>query len=134
VSGSCTNYDWGYWRPGPPSWFDYGYGHTLNVRDFAYRNCTDYAAWRVGSLTWNSFRFPSRLGNAKDWATYYANAGFTRSTTPRIGDIAVWTSGRYGHVGVVVTVNPTVIEDYNKAGTGSDALRVDNTANYYLHR
>ena len=64
----------------------------------------------------------------------HANAGFTRSTTPRIGDIAVWTSGRYGHVGVVVTVNPTVIEDYNKAGTGSDALRVDNTANYYLHR
>ena len=134
ASGSCANYDWGYRRSS--TWFDYGYGHTLNTRDFAYRNCTDYAAWRVGSLTWSSFGFPAGLGNAKDWATspYYTKAGFTRSTTPQIGDLAVWTNSTFGHVGVVVTVNPTVIEDYNKAGTGSDALRIDNTANYYLHR
>jgi surface antigen len=134
ASGNCINYDWGYWRSS--SWFDYGTGHTLNSRDFAYRNCTDYAAWRVGSLTWHSFGFPNGVGNAKDWATppYYAHAGFTRSTTPHLGDLAVWTTGTFGHVGVVVTLNPTVIEDYNKAGTGADALRVDNTANYYLHR
>jgi hypothetical protein len=143
---SCTNprnpgdiYDWGYQRSA--SWFDFGYGHTLNTRDFAYRNCTDYAAWRVGSLTWSSFRFPAGLGNARDWATspYYANAGFSRnpSTDPHLGDLAVWTSGAFGHVGVVVTLNPTVIEDYNASGTGADAITMINSRNrpsYYLHR
>ncbi len=138
-SGACSNYDWGYRRSS--SWFDYGYGHTLNTRDFAYRNCTDYAAWRVGSLTWNSFRFPTGLGNAKDWATYpyYAYAGFTRNppSDPQNGDLAIWTSGTFGHVGVVVTVNPTVVEDYNYDGYGTDALRLINSANmpnWYLHR
>jgi surface antigen len=138
ASGPCANYDWGYWRSS--TWFDYGYGHTLNPRDFAYRNCTDYAAWRVGSLTWSSFRFPAGVGNAKDWATYpyYANAGFTRSTTPQIGDLAVWTSTSLGHVGVVVTVNPLVVEDYNFNSTGTDLLRAINSQNpppnWYLHR
>jgi surface antigen len=137
ASGGCPNYDWGYRRS--PSWIDYGYGHTLNARDFAYRNCTDYAAWRVGSLSWSSFHFPAGLGNAADWATYpyYARAGFSRDTSPQMGDLAVWTATHAnpdGHVGVVVETNPTVIEDYNYAGTGADALRIDNTANYYLHR
>lgn len=51
-----------------------------------------------------------------------------------LGDLAVWTGGTYGHVGVVVSLNPTMIEDFNKAGTGVDALRKDAGANCYLHR
>jgi hypothetical protein len=137
TTGGCAAYDWGYRRSS--SWFDYGYGHTQNPRDFAYRNCTDYAAWRIGSLAWSSFRFPAGLGNAKDWATspYYKNAGFTKNRSPQLGDLAVWTSGADGHVGVVVTLRPTVVEDYNYSRTGTDALRMINSRNappWYLHR
>ena len=50
-----------------------------------------------------------------------------------------WSSGALGHVGVVVTVNPTVVEDYNYNFLGTDALRFIGTPgnaapNWYLHR
>jgi len=87
---SCTNpnnardkYDWGYYYSG--SW------HLLSPLGFNYRNCTDYAAWRVGSLSWSSFGF-SGSGNAANWGVYpnYSHAGFTETRTPHIGDIAWW--------------------------------------------
>lgn len=134
ATGTCADYDWGY-RSGN-GW------NLLSSGGFGYRNCTDYAAWRVGSLTWSSFHFPTGLGNATDWSKspYYKNAGFTESHTPQLGDLAVWTGTKAnpdGHVAVVVTLNPTVVEDYNYAGTGLDALRKINSANaptWYLHR
>ena len=44
-------------------------------------------------------------GNGGDWAANARQAGFRVGTTPRVGAIACWTDGGYGHVAVVTHVH-----------------------------
>jgi surface antigen len=124
-NGYCPGYNWGY-AP--------GYA-TSSARGFDYRNCTDYAAWFEG-LTAANFHFPAGKGNAKDWATYVPD-GFTKSTTPSVGDMAVWTTGEYGHVAIVVAVNAdnsVSTNDYNGDARGNPTALYSQHASVYLHR
>ena len=86
--GSCSNYDWGY-KNSSGTW-------KLNSsRGFAFRNCTDFVAWKLG-LTWSSFKFAAGKGNAIDWKGYAKNAGFTVASKASVGDIAWWGTSRGG--------------------------------------
>ena len=135
--GSCPGYEWGYAQKT-------GSRKTLSERLFAYRNCTDYAAWRLG-LTWSSFKFPAGVGDAKDWKDYAHNAGFTVITPPArpfVGDIAWWDAykggfGKYGHVAVVTAVasdGSVTVASYNRNGLGNYDSRPGQQATAYLHR
>ncbi len=103
VQGACYDYEWGYggdWH----NWANGGY---------AFRNCTDYVAYRTGA--------PGGLGNAKAWDDRAPSYGLTVSGTPRAGAAAVSNSGTYGHVMYVEAVNSDgsiLISDYNRAGPG----------------
>ena len=53
------------------------------------------------------------------WANSARAEGFTVDSTPRVGSIACWTDGGYGHVAVVVAVeSPSRIQvkESNYAG------------------
>lgn len=103
VQGYCYDYEWGY----NGSYYNWSTG------GYAYRNCTDYVAWRTGA--------PGGLGNAKSWDDRAPAYGLTVSSTPRVGAAAVSNSGYYGHVMYVEAVNgdgSIVISDYNRAGPG----------------
>lgn len=103
VDGWCPGYEWGY----NGSWYNW------NTGGYAYRNCTDWVAYRTGA--------PAGLGNAKYWDDRAPSYGYTVSSTPKAGAAAVSNSGYYGHVMYVEAVNPDgsiVISDYNRAGTG----------------
>ncbi|WP_159550467.1 peptidoglycan hydrolase PcsB [Streptococcus halichoeri] len=62
----------------------------------------------MGQCTWGAKALAPWAGNAwgngGQWATSARAAGFTVSSTPIPGAIAVWNDGGYGHVAVVVEV------------------------------
>lgn len=60
--------------------------------------CTQWAWYRRQDL-------PSNLGNANTWAARAAAAGYSVSRTPSAGAIFQTSSGWYGHVGYVESVN-----------------------------
>lgn len=60
-------------------------------------------------VNWASYMRPDlgalRLGNARDWARGAANHGYLVNRTPSAGAIFQTSSGWYGHVGYVESVN-----------------------------
>lgn len=97
-----------------------GAEHNANnpVTRLAYRNCTDFAWWRLTQQLGLQPVSSSRLGpgNGKTWGNAWSRAGWTISKTPKVGAIAWYTTGEYGHVAVVkeITADGKVIEEgYN---------------------
>ena len=113
VAGWCPGYEWGY-NGSYNNWATGGY---------AFRNCTDWVAYRVNST---GRHVPSGLGNANSWDNRAPSYGFTVSSTPREGAAAVSNSGYYGHVMYVESVNSDgtiTISDYNRAGPGEYGVK-----------
>lgn len=78
---------------------------------YEYRNCTDYVRWKEGTYGIN---VPTNLHNAKDWYDNVPSA--ERSTTPAAGEVAVNTSGGFGHVAFIESVNAggtITVSEYN---------------------
>jgi len=85
--------------------FDASYG------GYAYRNCTDWVAYRL--KTNNGYTMPRGIGDASAWGTYFANHGVAVNTTPAVGAIA-WAAGG-DHVAYVEAVNgnQVTVSEYN---------------------
>ena len=65
-----------------------------------------YGAGQCTQWAWSKRRdLPSTLGNANTWAARAAAAGYTVNRTPAAGAIFQTSSGWYGHVGYVESVN-----------------------------
>ncbi|MFM0599179.1 CHAP domain-containing protein [Streptococcus suis] len=62
----------------------------------------------AGQCTWGAKEMAPWVGNywgnGGDWAASAAALGFEVGTTPKVGAIAVWTDGGYGHVAYVTDV------------------------------
>lgn len=107
-SGSGDDYPWK------------GAEHNANnpVTRLAYRNCTDFAWWRLTQQLGLQPVSSSKLGpgNANTWGNAWSRAGWTISKTPKVGAIVWYNAGQYGHVAVVkeITADGKVIEEgYN---------------------
>ncbi len=65
----------------------------------------------IGQCTWGVKELAPWVGkawgNANQWLISAKNAGFKTGTTPRVGAVAVWTAGPYGHVAVITEVSST---------------------------
>ena len=109
-------------------------GSWLSPLRFAYRNCTDFVAWKLG-ITWGSMNFPGGDGNARGWIN---SPRFTHSSTATPGSVAWWgrdIGGGYGHVAYVVSVNSdgsANVEQYNWAGKGEPSTRTVNAESYLV--
>ncbi|WP_141211177.1 CHAP domain-containing protein, partial [Enemella dayhoffiae] len=90
---------------------------SITSRGFAARYCTDFAAWRRG-MVWSQINSGGD-GNARAWRDGWVQRGRPVSNVPKVGAIAWWGTSRgggYGHVGIVVGVNPdgsAAVEHYN---------------------
>ncbi len=113
-------------------------GNWLSPRGFAYRNCTDFAAYRIG-ITWGSLAFPNSDGNARGWKQGAINSGYQTGSVATPGAVAWYWNGSstsFGHVGVVLSVNSdgsSTVEQYNVAGTGVYSLTYNQRPNAYLY-
>ncbi len=105
-------------------------------RGYAYRNCTDWAAYRIPQLTGKSV--PKGWSHGGNWDDAARKAGFSVDTTPEPGDIAVWNGtdkNIYGHVEVVESVNSNGsvnTSSYNSRGNGNYEYRTGRVANHYI--
>ncbi len=93
------------------------------VTGFAYRNCTDFAWWRMLQqlgITDQGKMNAVRLGpgDGGDWGLKWQQVGWTLSKTPKVGAV-IWYArnangvGGYGHVAIVkeITADGHVIEE-----------------------
>lgn len=105
------------------------YNATNPVTGLAFKNCTDFAWWRLMQqlgIT-DQARMDARPigpGNGATWADAWKRAGWTVTQTPQVGAIIWYGTGNpgghpvYGHVAVVkeITADGKVIEEgYNMA-------------------
>jgi surface antigen len=76
------------------------------------RQCVSFAAWAVEASGRNAPRF---YGNAKQWVNAAYNHGIEVSRIPQVGDVAVSTSGTWGHAMYVERVEGTriYVSQYN---------------------
>jgi surface antigen len=122
VIGKCANYDWGATHTEK-----YNDPSENSGRGYGYRNCTDWVAFRVDQASGGTIDVPTGFGNAKDW---YPNA---TSTAPKAGDVAISTSGDYGHVAFVEAVSSDgstmTISEYNYDTKGDGDQRTLPTNN-----
>ena len=115
VDGYCPGYEWGY----NGSYYNWSTG------GYAFRNCTDWVAYRIGKV--DGKYVPSALGNANMWDNRASNyAHMSTGSEPRVGAAAVSHIGYYGHVMYVEAVNGNgsiVISEYNGNGMGKYSMK-----------
>jgi surface antigen len=116
-----------------------GTSENNSPRLYYYRNCTDYVAWKLESLGVATSKTRGR-GNGGDWDN--SSTGVTLTTTPEIGDAAVWqptTNNPAGHVAFVEDVRPKTgggyevkISEYNYGSAGTGEYRYWVQADNYV--
>ena len=85
---------------------------TSNYASFPKGYCTNFAARAFFSSPSINASYSPWSGDAKQWVTNAAASGWkTTATTTEgmIGAVIVWSSGSFGHVGVVVDMNRTAV-------------------------
>ena len=120
-----------------------GYARNVNPNDYPYRNagfgmspgpgcvdndgpdrwgyctrqCVSYTAWAVEASGRSA---PMYYGNARDWVAAAYARGVTVSRTPQPGDVAISTSGYWGHAMYVESVGNGTFNttEYNTYLTG----------------
>lgn len=108
---------------------------------YAYGNCTWYAYERRAQM---GKPVGSFWGNANTWAIYARSSGYTVNKNPAAGAVLVDTTGYYGHVGVVESINPATgdvtiseMNNYSYGGFGivnKRTLTAGQAAAYtYIH-
>lgn len=95
---------------------------TSGNNHFAYGWCTYYVASRR-NIPW--------FGNAGTWLSGARGAGFATGSTPQVGAIIVTAESRYGHVGIVESVNSDgtiTISEMNYSGWNRVSSRTISTS------
>lgn len=131
------NYDGPGSDPAAYTWTD-ARGNGFSPYGYAYRNCTDFAAWKLSAA--NGFGGYRGLGNASGWAGAARGRGYRVDRTPARGAIAWWGGELFhgfGHVAWVanVYVGSVELDEYNHEGTGHyDTRRIPtDAADAYIH-
>ncbi len=116
-------------------------GNWYSSRLFAYRNCTDWVAWRLaatnGVAGFNNNYGGRRWGNANTWDDTARALGIPVNSTPARGAVAQTDAGSFGHVAWVSSVNgdgTVTVEEYNRGGKGEYSLRTASATSFvYIH-
>lgn len=89
----------------------------------AAQRATTPNTYPIGECTWGAKEVApwagNYWGNGGNWTASARAAGFKTGNTPRVGAIAVWTDGGYGHVAVVTAVESHTrirVKESNYAG------------------
>lgn len=114
------------------------YSEVFSSWGFAYRNCTDWVAFRINSLGvgFNNTLGGRRFGNAKNWDDNAQLLGWTVSTVPLARSIAVSNAGTFGHVAFVESVNSdgsVNVSEYNMGGAGNYGTRSGVRFDAYIY-
>lgn len=119
-AGPGTNASQFIWTDDGGKWFSEKY-------KFAYRNCTDYVAWKLDAA--NGWYVGVSMGHAKDWKAWAQTKprNYLVDNNPARGSVAWWGghewNGGFGHVAYVLAVS----EDGKKVTLGEYNYKLDGT-------
>lgn len=91
-------------------------------------NCVAYSCGRSSEIAGRNVKNEISRHNAQNW---YTEMKWQKSATPRVGAIAVWGGGKYGHVGIVERINndgTVVISQSNYTRKSKESM----IANYFV--
>ncbi|TLM83685.1 CHAP domain-containing protein [Pseudarthrobacter sp. NamE2] len=128
-SGAGDDYPW----KNSPTWLQVGTAGSISPFNFYYRECVDFAMWRVNQQMGSAgepFKFLNgnfrpdgqRLGSALTWKAGWDAKGWATGSTPKVGAVVWYAPGvggadpTFGHVAVVKEVKDDgsyVEEGYN---------------------
>ena len=97
------------------------------------RQCVSYTAFKVAQA-YGNMPYWGGVGNANQWPGNARAAGIPTGSTPRVGSVAVVSSGQYGHTAWVEAINPngTIrISHYNVNWTGNYAVWDNLSPSYF---
>lgn len=99
------------------------------------RECVSYTAWKVYQA-YGYMPYWGGSGNAKQWPGDARAAGIPTGSTPRVGSVAIMTTGYYGHAMWVEAVNGNMIYvsqyNYDLAGHYSE-MWVNGSSFTYIY-
>lgn len=72
------------------------------------RECVSYTAWKVHQ-TYGNMPYWGGVGNANQWPGDAQRAGIPTGSVPKVGSVAIWNVGAYGHSMWVEAVNGSTI-------------------------
>lgn len=127
----CKDYTWG---PDKNNYLT-----IYSTRGYAYRNCTDYVAWKLQSMG-VADKWTRGLGHGGAWYASASNkTGLKRGNTPQVGAAAIVPISKndnYGHVAYVEQVNKDsdgkvttiTVSEYNYGQGGNYGTRTGKPA------
>lgn len=89
------------------------------------RECVSYAAWAMTAKY--GHYVPYGMGNANQWPAGARANGIPTGSTPRVGSVAIWYVGSYGHAMVVDAVygdGSFLVSQYNYGENGTYSTMV----------
>ena len=90
------------------------------------RECVSYTAWKVYQA-YGNMPYWGGKGNANQWDDNAARIGIPYGSTPKVKSVAVWNTGRWGHVAWVEKVNSDGTFDVSEYNRGGDGLYHERT-------
>ncbi len=84
------------------------------------RECVSYAAWATAERFGHNMPYWGGSGNANQWPGNADRAGIPRDGNPRVGDVAIYMGGFYGHAMIVEQVkgSTVIVSSFNADNTG----------------
>ncbi len=89
------------------------------------RECVSYAAWAASDRGHNVPYWGGR-GNAKQWPANADAAGIPRDSSPRVGDVAIWMGGTYGHAMIVEELHGSTVRVSSFNGDNTGHFSIDD--------
>jgi surface antigen len=92
-------------------------GCSADAWNFCKRNCTSFVAWRlnhVNGIAFNNAYRGVHWGNASNWGSAARSVGIPVDMSPRVGDVAWWSSNHVAWVAAVNSDGTVLIEEYNR--------------------
>ena len=124
----------------PANYKNFAKDARIDEWNFYNRECTSFVAWCLNSrngVAFHNHYGGVQWGHAKDWGDAARRCGIAVDMNPAKGSVWWSSSGKYGHVAWVSSVdgNNVHIEEYNYGNNGNYHERVvaANSASGYIH-
>ncbi len=120
----------------PAGWCNAGQDTLVDSWGMFNRECVSYAAWAATARFGHYVPYWGGRGNANQWPGNARAAGIPVDGSPRVGDVAIYLGGYYGHAMIVEQVkgSTVIVSSFNGDGTGRFAYSEWSTsALLFLH-
>lgn len=90
------------------------------------RECVSYAAWAASVRFGHYVPYWGGRGNAKQWPGNARATGISVDNSPRVGDVAIYMGGTYGHAMIVESISGSTVRVSSFNGDFTGHYSVDD--------